>query len=111
MEKAQMDKEARGSFLFIHLLHSFENAALIGLGKLPGSKGECSIELESAAFSIDMLDMIKTRTEGNLKQEENQYLERMLGDLKLNYLTEMEKHKKHTKNEGAKPEEEKTEKT
>ena len=100
MEAAKTETEGRANYLFLYLIHSFESAALIGLGKLPGPEGECRIELEAATFAIDMLDMIKVRTRGNLKEEEEHYLERALGNLKLNYLTEKERQEKRSKEGG-----------
>ncbi len=100
MEAAKTNTEGQAYYLFLYLIHSFESAALIGLGKLPGPEGECKVELEAASFAIDMLDMIKERTRGNLKEEEEHYLERVLGNLKLNYLTEKERQEKHSKEGG-----------
>jgi hypothetical protein len=111
MESAKLDAETRQSFLFLHLLHSFESAALIGLGKLPGPDGQCKVELEAVSFSIDMLDMIKARTRGNLKEDEDRYLERTISNLKLNFLTEQEKAAKGDEERGGKAEGEESEKT
>lgn len=102
MESAKLDAETRQSFLFLHLLHSFESAALIGLGKLPGPDGQCKVDLEAVSFSIDMLDMMKARTRGNLKEDEDRYLERTISNLKLNFLTEQEKPAKSGR-EGTEP--------
>ena len=99
MEEKRKDTEARESFMFLHLIHSFENAALVGLGKLPGSSGDIKIELEAASYAIDMLDMLSVRTRGNLKAEEKKYMEQTLGNLKLNYLTESEKQEKKPEKE------------
>ncbi len=99
MEDKKTDTEARESFMFLHLIHSFENAALIGLGKLPGPSGDIKIELEAASYAIDMLDMLTVRTRGNLKPEEKKYMEQTLGNLKLNYLTESEKQEKKPEKE------------
>ncbi len=99
MEDKKTDTEARESFMFLHLIHSFENAALTGLGKLPGPGGDIKIELEAASYAIDMLDMLNVRTRGNLKPEEKKYMEQTLGNLKLNYLTESEKLEKKPEKE------------
>jgi hypothetical protein len=100
MYTSKVDENAQEHYLFLYLLHSFESAALIGLGKLPGPTGECKLELETASFSIDMLDMIERRMRGNLCEEESQYLKRILGDLKLNYLTEKEKLERQSEEGG-----------
>jgi hypothetical protein len=94
MSPESSEGEAREKFLFLHLIHSFENACLMGLGKVPGFDGECKVELEAAAFAIDMLDMVRARTKKNLSEEEERYLESILSNLKLNYLAEKEKQGK-----------------
>lgn len=97
MDASKTDADGQEYYLFLYLIHSFESAALVGLGKLPGATGECKVDLETASFSIDMLDMIERRTRGNLKEEEQHYLIRVLGNLKLNYLTEKERQETKTK--------------
>jgi hypothetical protein len=111
MEAGKLDAETRESFLFLHLLHSFETAALVGLGKLPGPDGQCKVELEAMSFSIDMLDMIKARTRGNLKEDEDRYLERTISNLKLNFVTEQEKAAEKGEGRGGEAEGEEAEKT
>ncbi|MBU1707177.1 DUF1844 domain-containing protein [bacterium] len=111
MEEKKKDAEARESFIFLHLVHSFENAALIGLGKLPNPNGDIKVELEAASYAIDMLDMLSVRTRGNLKPEEKKYMEQTLGNLKLNYLTEIEKLEKKPKTEEKQDDASSTDKT
>ncbi len=94
MNAESTEADAREKFLFLHLVHSFESACLMGLGKLPDFGGDCKVDLDAAAFAIDMLDMMKSRTKGNLAEEEERYLEGILGNLKLNYLSEKEKQGK-----------------
>ncbi|MFH1009671.1 MAG: DUF1844 domain-containing protein [bacterium] len=89
-----MEVQTREKILFLHLIHSFESACLVGLGKLPGPDGHCIVELEAAAFAIDMLDMLKSRTKGNLAEEEDRHLEAVVANLKLNYLAEKERRGK-----------------
>jgi len=83
-------KISEGEALFIQLVLMFQAAAMQQMGKLMNpltSKTEC--DLEQAKFSIDILDMVKSKTKGNLLDEEGRLLEQVLYDLKMNYLEEL----------------------
>jgi len=49
--------------------------------------------LDYAKVSIDTLDMIKIKTKGNLSDYEEKFLTEALKDLKLNYVSELDKDK------------------
>ena len=73
----------------MYLVSTFEMAAMQAMGKLPNPMtGKIQRELEQAQFSIDVLDMIKERSKGNLNEFESRYLENALGQLKLNFVDE-----------------------
>jgi len=73
----------------MYLVSTFEMAAMQAMGKLPNPMtGKIQRELEQAQFSIDVLDMIKERSKGNLTEFEARYLENALGQLKLNFVDE-----------------------
>ena len=72
---------------FISLVLFFATIATqhLGLVKNPLSdKVEKNIEL--AKYTIDSLDILKTKTKGNLTEEEREVLENILSDLKLAYV-------------------------
>ncbi|MFM6977053.1 MAG: DUF1844 domain-containing protein [Sphingobacteriaceae bacterium] len=81
-----MDKNDQ---LFASLLYLFHTSGMQGLGKLMNPVTQ-KIEknLEQAKESIDMLDMLKQKTQGNLSPELNRLLEQFLTDLRLNYVDE-----------------------
>jgi hypothetical protein len=77
------------SFLMIYL-----QTALIHLGELEDSvEKKPQINLEAARQIIDILDMLKEKTRGNLTQEEERYLESMLFDLRMRYVEKAKKPK------------------
>jgi len=71
-----------GSFLMIYL-----QTALIHLGEMDDPiEKKPQINLEAARQIIDILEMLKEKTRGNLNQQEEQYLEYMLFDLRMRYV-------------------------
>jgi hypothetical protein len=79
----------RSTFLFAHLIAMFETLALQQLGKLvnPISGEECP-DLRQARITIDMLDMIREKTSGNLSADEKRLLDAVLVELQMNYIDE-----------------------
>ena len=61
--------------------------ALMLLGELPipGTK-EAKPDYEQAKYTIDLIDMLKKKTEGNLTKEESDLVENLLYDLRMRYL-------------------------
>jgi hypothetical protein len=95
----QIPIEEKRKLLFVQLLTSFQQAAWTGLGKIQGPDGKIAVDLDAASAYIDLLDMLRDLTQGNLEEELAKLLERMVGDLKLNYLEESADKK--TAEEGA----------
>lgn len=61
--------------------------ARIELGDIPNPmSGETQVSLERAKFTIDMLQMLKDRTQGNLSQEEGGFLDSVLYELRMSYV-------------------------
>jgi hypothetical protein len=88
-EEKEIGKE---TILFHQLILSFHTAAWQQMGKVVYPlTGKIEVDLPSAAFSIDMLDMIESKTKGNLTKMEADFLHRTIGDLKLNYIDELRK--------------------
>ena len=78
--------------MFIQLIAIFQAAALQHMGKLKNPASEkIEKDIGQAQLSIDILDMLKVKTKGNLSAEEERYLSSMLQDLKLNYVDELAK--------------------
>jgi len=72
---------------FSSLVFPFYTQALIKLGLIEDPiSGQVSRNLELAKRLIDLLDLLKDRTKGNLEAEEEKFLEACLSQLKMGYL-------------------------
>jgi Domain of unknown function (DUF1844) len=77
------------------------NAAAL-LGGIPDpATGQAYLDLEGAREMIDMLDVLREKTRGNLAPEEESLLSEVLGSLKLSYM-EISKAAAKKMREGAK---------
>ena len=57
------------------------------LGLLPGPSGErIPLDLENARRTIDMLEVLRHKTQGNLTAEEAKLLEDVLYELRLSFV-------------------------
>jgi hypothetical protein len=75
---------------FGSLVFPFYTQALIKLGLIEDPVMKAPSEnLELGKRLIDLLDLLKDRTKGNLDEEEDKFLEACLSQLKLNYLQRM----------------------
>ena len=72
---------------FIAVLFSYVHTALIYLGDMddPVKKGPAE-NLEGARQMIEILELMEQKTKGNLTQQEHQYLESALFDLRMRYM-------------------------
>ena len=76
---------------FGSLVFPFYTQARIKLGLIedPITKAAPSENLKLGKRLIDLLDLLKDRTKGNLDEEEDKFLEACLAQLKFNYLQRM----------------------
>jgi hypothetical protein len=87
-----LDKDMMNTVLFYQLVNTFQNAAWQQLGKRVNPLTEkVEKDFDQASLSIGMLDMLATKTAGNLSDEEQKFLDQVVADLKLNYVEEVEK--------------------
>jgi hypothetical protein len=47
--------------------------------------GECKLDLVNAKYSIELLEILKQKTKGNLTEEEENYFNAALDDLKIRF--------------------------
>lgn len=65
------------------------------LGKIPNPiTGKIEKKLNEAKLIIDMLDMLKEKTKGNLTENELRFIEYSISQLKINYFFEVENERK-----------------
>lgn len=77
---------------FFQLVLSLQGGAMQQMGKIASPlTGKVERNLDMAKSSIDMLGMVKEKTEGNLTDEEKQLIEHALYELRLNYVDELKK--------------------
>ena len=82
----------KNSSLFFSLVMTFHAAAMQQMGKLKNPISDTmERDLQQAQVSIDILDMLIEKTQGNLSEEEAKLLKGLLQELKLNYVDEMSK--------------------
>lgn len=99
--------EANQNILFMQLIIQNQQIAMMAMGKVKNPvTDKIERNLEHAKIYIDTLDMLVTKTKGNLSEYEEKLLTETLKELKLNYVDEVDKDKlqsedkeKNTKNE------------
>ena len=62
--------------------------------------GEIERDLDQARGSIDMLDMLRRKTTGNLSPEEQELLDHVLYELRMNYVDEQARENTGDKESG-----------
>lgn len=109
--------------LFYSLIASLEHSVWVSLGKVKNpATDKIERNLYAASMNIDMIDMLYKRMEGNLNEQEDAYIGRILSELKMNYVDEKKKRedvpeekkeetKAEPKNEEKKSEKKKEKKT
>lgn len=79
------------SALFAQLVLQQTNLALMLLGKTPNPQtGETMRDLDAARLLIDQLEMLETKTKGNLTREEARLLQQSLMTLRLTFVEAVE---------------------
>ena len=78
--------------LFDSLLSSLVHSVWVALGKIKNPMTDkVERSLPGASMNIDMLDMLYKRMDGNLSEQEETYLSKILSELKMNYIEEKKK--------------------
>ncbi|MCP4686287.1 MAG: DUF1844 domain-containing protein [bacterium] len=77
---------------FYQLAFSLHSAAMQHMGKtISQLSGKIERNLDMAKNSIDMLEMLQKKTDGNLTDDEKKMLDHFLFDLRMNYVEEVKK--------------------
>ncbi|MFM7217172.1 MAG: DUF1844 domain-containing protein [Bacteroidota bacterium] len=77
---------------FTQLIAIFHGSAMVALGKLKNpATDRIERNIDQAKQAIDMLEMLRVKTQGNLTAAEIRMLEGALTELRLNYIDEVKK--------------------
>lgn len=81
--------EEKNEALFAQLILTFQTAAYQQMGKLKNPMtDQVEANLDQARFSIDILDMIRTKTMGNLSDNEEKFINQVISELQMNFVAE-----------------------
>jgi hypothetical protein len=84
-----MPNPSHDETLFLQLVAMFQYAAMQQMGKLPSPvTGKIERDLTQARISIDMIEMLQRRTEASRSARESEYFEKVLFELRMNYVDE-----------------------
>ena len=69
------------------LCYSLGTQAMIALGLAPNpATGESTRDLAAAKYTIDLIEMLREKTEGNRTDEETKVIRALLFDLRMRYV-------------------------
>jgi PIN domain nuclease of toxin-antitoxin system len=87
----------KNSQLFFSLIYTFQMQAMMQMGKLKNPMTEkVEKDMDAASMSIDMIEMLNSKTQNNLNDDEKRFVTQVLSDLKLNFVEESKKPKEKT---------------
>ena len=73
---------------FVNFLSTLATNAAAALGAVPHpATGQRTLDLDSGKFWIDVLAMLRDKTNGNLHAKEQRLLDSLLADLRMQYVT------------------------
>jgi Domain of unknown function (DUF1844) len=82
-----VDLSPAGERSLAGLFMMLASSAVVALGEAPDPlTGQRQVDLAQAADAIDLLILLREKTEGNRSSEENRILEEVLYDLQLRYV-------------------------
>ena len=86
------EKKEELNYQFVSLVFSLQQAAMAQLGKIANpATGKMEKNLIQAKATIDMVEMLKEKSKGNLTDTEQKIMLNTLDNLYLNYADEVEK--------------------
>ncbi|MBP6672918.1 MAG: DUF1844 domain-containing protein [Bacteroidetes bacterium] len=90
-----MNPNEKQQMLFVQLISSLHGAALMQMGKMKNPQtGKTERNIEQAQLTIEMLDMLKERTQNNLTADEEKFFATVINEVKLNFVDEKAKETK-----------------
>lgn len=99
MNNDNLNSDQKDQLLCMMLIQQHQQIAMMGLGKLKNPATDAiEVDLPSAKYAIDTLNMLDKYTKGNLPQELKGFLDQTLTTLRLNYADESKKDKAEKEN-------------
>jgi hypothetical protein len=90
-EMVGISREEMNSALFAQMVIQQANMAMLLMGKVPHPQtGETMRDIEASRLFIDQLEMLETKTKGNLTKEEAQLLKQSLMSLRMAFVEAVE---------------------
>lgn len=87
---------------FVNFLSTLVSNAAASLGAMPHPvTGKRSVDLDTGRYWLEVLAMIKDKTKGNLHPKEEQLLDGILGDLRMQYVQLMRATEEKLKQQAA----------
>lgn len=85
MAQPHTDRPMEASFSM--LVMSIASSAAVSMGLSPDPMNqEAKVDKNMARFNIDLLEVLQKKTQGNLTQDEAQFLSSLLTDLRMKFL-------------------------
>jgi hypothetical protein len=81
-----LPEESPNGLSFSIFLQSLAQQALMQLGLIPWPHGQRELHLDQARDTIDILQLLKVKTKGNLSPEENQLMDTVVYELKMSWV-------------------------
>ena len=82
-----MTEEKKEEVSLLSIIFMFQAAALQALGEVPNPlTGKAEKDLLQAKYSIDILNLLKEKTKGNLEEEETKILDEVLYGLRMRFV-------------------------
>ncbi len=85
--KAQSPAEQQQSKIFMTFLGGLAQQCLMQLGEMENPyTGQAEVDMQGARYTIELLNALQAKTQGNLSEEEAQGLTATIHDLRLRYV-------------------------
>ncbi len=93
---AEKEKEERSNeekeLVFVQLISSLYTSTMQHLGKLMNPiTGQVDKNLDAAKATIELVNMLKEKTKGNLSQKESEVINNALANMQMNYVDEVKR--------------------
>ncbi len=71
---------------FFTVVHMFQRTAMVHMGMMPDYEGNRQWNMVEAKSGIDMIQMLKEKTDGNLQEQETKLLSSIIAELQMQFV-------------------------